>query len=335
MKKGLLFCLAIVFVSVMVFATSNISGASEIIWDYAAGVPALPGSSHEKYTRAPLAEVIAQGTNGRLKLTVHEGLFPPPKVLDAVRDGTVDMGNQIPGYRGELALFNFLALPFIPREKVPEMRASLRPLFVEEMSEKYKAVFLGHGYFSNNMLATKDPVRTLDDLKGYKIRVHNQELAEMLKAAGANPVFMSAGEVYPALQRGVVKGAISTLSGIYALKIHEVCKNISAWPMGGAGYLWVANNSSWEKLPADLQKQVIDLFDKDLEMASFHGYLEDDMGVKKKMEAQGIKFLEVPPEDWNKYLKSYPIVYNRWKKLAGSRADELMAIVNKVLGTNY
>lgn len=306
-----------------------------VTWNYSPNAQGSPGSIYTELTHKPFADILAKDTGGRLRLRVHEQLIPGHKVMDAVLDGTVDMGTQIVLFRAEMALLNFVALPFIPRDKLPAIMEDARPVFEKQVSEIHGAQLLGYGYWAQQRLITKDPVRTIADLKGYKIRVHNNELLGMMKAAGANPIFLPMAEAYPALQRGVVNGAVSSLEGIYGNKFHEVVKYVSNWPLGLGSYIWVANKESFARLPKDLQRDLLKLFKEKYEPATFSGSLEDDKRQIKILEGMGVKFLEPEPTSVKEYLKAAPGVLAEWKKRAGPHADELIAILNKHLGTSY
>ena len=74
---------------------------------------------------------------------------------------------------------------------------------------------------------TKDPVNSLSDLAGKKLRVQNTEMwLEIIKSLGASPTPMSFSELYTALQSGVVDGAEQPLSGFVSQKFYEVCPNM-------------------------------------------------------------------------------------------------------------
>ena len=157
----------------------------------------------------------------------------------------------------------------------------------------------------------------------------------MMQAAGAIPIFLRMAEVYPALQRGVVDGAVSSLEGMYGNKFHEVVKYISNWPLGNGSYVWVANKKSWNALPGDLQKKVLKLFEDKYEMATYYGGLEDDKRQVELMKKAGVTFFDPPQADQMEYLKNTPVILDQWKKRAGPWAGKVMGVINKVLGTNY
>jgi len=325
-------------ISALVAASVALPAAAQqkpITWNYSPNAPGSAGSAYTIYTQKPFADIFAKDTDGRLRLNVHEQLIPGQKVMDAVLDRTVDMGTQIVLFRAEMALLNFVALPFIPLDKLPGMRAELRPIFRQQVDQAHNAVLLGYGYWAKQRLITKHPIRTIADLKGYKIRVHNNELLMMMKAAGANPVFLPMAEAYPALQRGVVDGAVSSLEGIYGNKFHEVVKYVSNWPVGLGSYVWVANKESWKALPKDLQDRVLKNFEDKYEMATYHGGVQDDVRHQKTLEGMGVTFLDPDPASVKEYLKATPEVLAEWKKRAGPNADRTLAVINKHLGTNY
>ena len=333
-RRVIVFCCVMVLVS-GVLSTAFGQSAKPVSWSYSPCSPASKGSAYYNYTWGPIADIIGADTQGQLKLTVHEALVPDNRVIEGVRDGTVDMGTQIVFYRGELAPLNFVALPFIPREKLPEIVKQMRSSFTQFVSEKSDVELLGYGYWARQRLITKTPVRTLADLEGYKVRVHNPETLGLMKAAGASPVFMPMSEVYPAFQRGVINGGVTSLEGVMGNKWYEQLKYVNNWPMGNGSYIWIANKKSWAALPADFQNQILKLFQEKYEMATFTGGLKDDAEQQAKLEAMGVTFVEPDPKEVEKYLANVPPVLEQWKKRVGPSADELIGVVNKVLGTKY
>jgi TRAP-type C4-dicarboxylate transport system substrate-binding protein len=307
-----------------------------ITWGFApSSASATPGSSYHKYIMEPFADLINADTNGQLKLIIHKGLVPDNRVIEGVRDGTVDMGAQIVQFRAELALLGFIVLPFIPHEKLPEIAKQMKPAFSKLLSEKHDVVLLGYGYAPKQWLITKKPIRTVEDMKGYKIRVAATETLELLKAAGANPVFMPMSEVYPALQRGVIDGGITSLEGVVSKKWYEVLKYVYDWPVGNGSYIWFANKKSWATLPSDLQKQILKAFDDKYEMGTFEGTYEEDARYQRQLESFGMQFGKPEAREVEKYLANAPPILAKWKERVGSGADEMIAVINKVLGTNY
>jgi TRAP-type transport system periplasmic protein len=98
------------------------------------------------------------------------------------------------------------------------------------------------------------PVRTPDDLQGFKIRVLASKIADdLFKILGSSPTSITLGEIYTALQTKIVDGTVGPLVTIATARWYEVQRWISltnhAW-----GGLWLcANADAWNRLPSDMQ----------------------------------------------------------------------------------
>jgi TRAP-type C4-dicarboxylate transport system substrate-binding protein len=98
------------------------------------------------------------------------------------------------------------------------------------------------------ILYCREPVKSLDDLKGKRIRVHSTALADLVKGIGGVYVSIPFAEVYTSLQRGVADcAATSTVAG-NAQKWYEVSTQLVTLPLGWAISAHVANKTFWDKL---------------------------------------------------------------------------------------
>lgn len=110
------------------------------------------------------------------------------------------------------------------------------------------------------MLVTRMPVHTPADLKGKPFRAYDKASSQIIHALGGAPSTMPVSEVYPALQRGSVQGAIGGIQGAIGLKEYEVAKYMlngnGVWGVGVT--IYVMNGAAMASLPPDLQKVVKD-----------------------------------------------------------------------------
>src|ERR1700732_2250634 len=117
----------------------------------------------------------------------------------------------------------------------------------------------GLAYWDNGfkqMSANKKLV-TPDDYKSLKFRIQSSKVLEaQFRSLGAIPQVMAFGEVYQALQTGVVDGQENTWSNIYTQKMHEVQKYATITNHGYIGYVVVTNKKFWEGLPAEIRAQL-------------------------------------------------------------------------------
>jgi TRAP-type transport system periplasmic protein len=111
-----------------------------------------------------------------------------------------------------------------------------------------------------NLLFTGEkPIRSLDDLKGLKIRVPSRNAGLVVEAWGATPVSMPAPEIYNAMQTGVIDGAMIDATTLKAFKLAEVTKYITqGMDTTMSDFFLVMNRDSFGELSDDQQKIVLD-----------------------------------------------------------------------------
>ena len=112
-----------------------------------------------------------------------------------------------------------------------------------------------HAHIPGAITTVKKPVRTLEDIKGLKIR--STGLAtKIVEALGATPVAMPKGDQYDAMQKGVVDGTVSSPNELLGWKVAEVAKySTILLDVGYVTAMFVNMNlNKWNSLPPDIQK---------------------------------------------------------------------------------
>jgi TRAP-type C4-dicarboxylate transport system substrate-binding protein len=101
------------------------------------------------------------------------------------------------------------------------------------------------------------PLSDQHDWKGRKIRgvvsYHG-----VIRALGGEPVVLPIGEIYSALEKGVVDGACSPAAGMVANKHYEVAKYRLEPTFGSTNSIFVINLAKWQRLSAEQQKMLMD-----------------------------------------------------------------------------
>ena len=118
---------------------------------------------------------------------------------------------------------------------------------------------IGLAYWDNGFkqMSANKPLHMPEDYKGQKFRIQSSKVLEaQFRLLGATPQVMAFGEVYQALQTGVVDGQENTPSNIYTQKFYEVQKYTALTNHGYIGYVVVVNKKFWEGLPADIRGQL-------------------------------------------------------------------------------
>jgi tripartite ATP-independent transporter DctP family solute receptor len=172
------------------------------------------------------------------------------------------------------------------------------------------------------------PIRTPDDLKGYKIRVPVSPLwTSMFEAFGAAPVSINFSEVYSALQTKIVEGQENPLLNIETPKPYEVQKYVSMTRHMWDGYLTLANGRNFASLPPEV---------RDVIERNFNASAEDqradcarsDATLRMLLEQQGMTFNEPDPEPFRQVLIKAGF-YDKWKQKYGAEA---WAVLEKYTG---
>lgn len=172
-------------------------------------------------------------------------------VIDLNRINTAPFNNLIP----ETAV---LGMPFLFRSVDHMYKVVDGPIGAEiaKAFEPHGLVVLG--FFDSgarSMYNSKKPIKTLDDMKGMKIRVQQSDLfIAMINALGANATPMPFGELYSGLQTGLVDGAENNYPSYDSVKHYEVAKYYSLTEHSLAPEVFVMSKRAFDKLSPEDQK---------------------------------------------------------------------------------
>ncbi|WP_113156457.1 TRAP transporter substrate-binding protein [Nitratireductor sp. OM-1] len=148
------------------------------------------------------------------------------------------------------------------------------------------------------IIMTKDvPIRTLNEMKGLKIRTADQVGAAIVQTLGATPVPLPASEMYTAIDTGVIDGIMSDASTIESFKLQEVANYFTVGlPSSTSAYFLVMNRRSFDGLTADQQAALNALTGRDLSMAAASSYATEASRGLDMVRAAGKTIIEVEPE---------------------------------------
>ena len=134
------------------------------------------------------------------------------------------------------------------------------------MKERHGSMILSSFTWPEQDFYCRGDIKSIEDLRGKKVRVQGTSQADLVKALGGSAVTIAFGEVVPALEKGVVDCGITGTMPAYKAKWPEVTNTFYRLPVGFTVGLWVVNLNAWNKLSPDtrtfLQKQFKALEDK-------------------------------------------------------------------------
>jgi tripartite ATP-independent transporter DctP family solute receptor len=163
------------------------------------------------------------------------------------------------------------------------------------------------------------PIRTPEDLRGFKIRVPPAPaLTSLFTALGAGPAPINFNELYSSLQTKVVEGQENPLPIIATTKLYEVQKFCSMTSHVWDGYWILANRRAWGRLPDNLRATAEREFDRSAadERADI-ARLSDSL--RQDLTGKGLQFNEVDREPFREALRKTSF-YRDWKAKYGEEA---------------
>ncbi|HLR13474.1 MAG TPA: TRAP transporter substrate-binding protein DctP, partial [Burkholderiaceae bacterium] len=180
-------------------------------------------------------------------------------------------------------------------DEAREVFEQLNPI-LEEAYEEKGVKLIGRGFGSNYDLLTKEPVDSLEDVKGAKVRATGQ-MAKVLDDFDVNTVFLPAEELYVGLSTGVIDGVLYGGPVEYEqLKFDEVATNYTFLNLLNPGWTdtIIVNAKVWDKMSDSQQeilKKAVDQYSSEI-----HQWLEDG-NAKVIDEGDGFTYKTLPEED--------------------------------------
>ena len=206
-------------------------------------------------------------TQGELTIEFFEGgaLVPSGEVFGAVESGTIQAGADWPGYgAGRDSAFSPLATTpslFNAVDYVNWIQQWGGAELYNEIYGQYDMVYLPYGVTNNEsgFRTTDEPIRTLEDLQGKRLRLSGLEQGRLLERLGGNQVSMAGGEIYQSLERGVIDGAeFSTPNVDFSAGFQQVTDYWATpgWHQSASVFGVMINQQSWDALSEETQNKL-------------------------------------------------------------------------------
>lgn len=186
----------------------------------------------------PWVRQVEEATKGRVKIEVYpsQTLVKGPDIYKAVKTGVVDIGWCFHGYWPDMTpLADVITLPSLPLgtgEKGAEVLWRLyekSPAVQKEFADVKPLMLWTSGpYF---LLTAKKQVKTLEDLKGMKIRVAGGPPTDQIKALGAVPTLIPMPDNYQALEKGLIDGMGAPWEATHGFRLYEVANYYTMAPL--------------------------------------------------------------------------------------------------------
>jgi TRAP-type C4-dicarboxylate transport system substrate-binding protein len=269
----------------------------------------------------PWTKKIEADSQGKLKIEIFPSMQlggTPPQLYDQARDGVADIIWTLPGSTpGRFPTTEVIELPFIVSQKGIVNSRAAQEIADKHIKDEVKDVkLLAFWAHDAGHIHASRQVKTIDDLKGLKLRNPTRLAGEALKALGATSVGMPITQVAESLAQKVIDGAVVPWEIVPAVKVHELVKfhtEITGSPAFYAASFFLAmNKAKYDGLPADL-KAVIDK-NSGMAFAELAGNMWDAeaVRVRKLVADRGNTITQLDQAEKAKWIKATEPVYATW-----------------------
>ena len=222
-----------------------------------------PYSDGEFHTRNVVlfAEDVAKRTGGALEIKVHANgsLIKHPDILRAVSTGQVNVAEFLLGQFGnEDPVFAADNVPFVATgyDNAKKFYDAQKPLLARKLADRgmtllFSVPWPGQGIY------TKDPLKSVEDLKGTKFRTYSPMTARMAELLGASPTVIQVPEIPQMFATGAVQAMITSSATGTSTKAWEFVKNYYKTSAFHPKNVVVVNTRALKRLPKAQQDALI------------------------------------------------------------------------------
>ena len=233
----------------------------------------------------------------------------PNAVLNTTRHGfratMSDICDITHGYPfTQFASFNLSHVNDLPFALINQQGGALamETLYPKYLKEEYEKMGVYLAYWvvtSPYNIISKKPIRTIDDLKGLKIRSGGGYASDILEALGAVPVVVAGPELYTSFQTGIVDGLLHMDAAVVSYKLHELGKYVLQININRLGIPYAMNKKFFDALSPERKRFFYDKLRQASQMAAV-AYDIDDVYAKRVLKEQGVEFTYFSDDEMKK-----------------------------------
>jgi TRAP-type C4-dicarboxylate transport system substrate-binding protein len=207
-----------------------------------------------------------------------------------------------------------LGLPFLFNNSHEAIATAehLYPKYLKEEFERFKVKIMREAHTGPYHLYNNKPVKTLEDIKGMKIRAGGGTHSQIIAALGATQVSMPGADAYTAMQRGTLDAIHFNDAAALIFKLHEVSKFRSSNGFNVLTVEYCLGADWFDALPADLQV-VVNNWGRQMAIAEGVGFYDYGGQVNViKMQEQGLQKIDLPDSELKRWREAVSGVEAAW-----------------------
>jgi len=270
----------------------------------------------------PWAAKVQSESGGRIKVELYPAMQlggAPPDLYDQAKDGVVDLIWTVLGYTpGRFPKSEVFELPFLITTGEASSAAFYNYVMANSADEFAGVKVIALHTHGPGLFHSKNPINSLEDLKGMKVRGGSRIISSMLSLLGAEPVGMPVPQVSEALSKGVIDATTIPWEVTPSLRVSELVTNHTGFSgkygLYSQTFGFTMNMDSYNRLPADL-KAIIDA----------NSGLETSRQFGRIMDAGDAVGLKIATDRGNTVVQLDEAETARWQAAAQPTIDQWLA----------
>lgn len=252
------------------------------------------------------ADRVHENSAGKMEVKIYPNsqLGSEREVLELVQIGSVGMTKVSAGTMANFApQYRVLGIPYLFQDEDQAWKVLEGDIGKEILESGKEYLLYGLTFYDagfRSFYTKNKPIKSAEDIKGLKLRVMNDQMAiEMVNMMGGSATPMSFGELYTALQQGVVDGAENNPPSVVSSNHYEVCKYYSLDRHTMLPDVLVIGTAVWNNLTEEEKAWVMNAAEQSLveEKILWRNAVEKDM---KLLREQGMEIIEPDAESFRK-----------------------------------
>ncbi len=290
-----------------------------------------PFTTNDKPTQLyrDFAADVSEATGGDLVIEVYSSGELPYKntdVLKALATDQIQIADLALGaVAGDVPELTVFGLPFLctSMDGFYEAIDAAMPTINARLQEKFRVHALAGWTMPPQQIWLRDTVESIDGLDGLKIRTWNKMQVDMLDHLGGSGVAITPAEVIPALQRGVVDGAITAVIPAYDWRLYEVAEAGYMMNFTVTDQLIAVNDAAFEALSPEARDAL------EQTAAEWEGKFKDAIGeaaneAAANLEAEGMTLITPTDADFAAAREATQPIWAAWAEGNGDVAATLL-----------
>jgi len=271
----------------------------------------------------PWAKKVEAESGGRIKIDIFPSMQlggAPPQLFDQARDGVADLVWTLPGNTpGRFPGVEVFELPFLGAKRGVANAQATQEFYQTYLRDEFKDVHpIVVWSHDGGLIHSNKPVKTMEDMKGLKLRSPTRFAGEALKALGATGIPMPIPQVPEALAQRVLDGCVVPWEVVPAIKVHELVKNHIDIPgsptLYTATFVLAMNKAKYAALPADLKKVIDDNSGMPLALTAGRMWDTEGAAVEDMVRKRGNSITAISADEAARWRRTTQPVIDDWIK---------------------